>query len=178
MQFTTVKKVATRTATVVGALVITAGVGSGALGIAHAATENVPNNSVTSAKIVNETIQGVDIKNFTIGPNDLQVRIQPRFAHVSANSGGASILQARGVSTVSRISTGQYGVTFASSVANCGWTATLTDNSDGSSAPGEISVELNNASDPNTLRVRTYNSAGTLTDQSSGDGFTVRVDCP
>ena len=178
MQFTTVKKVATRTATVVGALVITAGVGSGALGIAHAATESVPNNSVTSAKIVNETIQSVDIKNFTIAPNDLQVRIQPRFAHVSANSGGAAIIQARGVSSVSRISTGQYGVTFANPVANCGWFATLTDNSDGSSSPGEISVELNTSSDPNTLRVRTYNSAGALTDQSATHGFSVRVDCP
>ena len=178
MQFTTLKKVATRTATVVGALVITAAIGSGALGIAHAGTESVPNNSVTSAKIVNETIQGIDIKNFTIGPNDLQTRIQPRFAHVSANAGGATILQARGVSSVSRISAGQYGVTFSSPVANCGWTATLTDNSDGSSSPGEISIELNTSSDPNTLRVRTYNSAGTLTDQSATHGFTVRVDCP
>jgi hypothetical protein len=178
MQFTTVKKVATRTATVVGALVITASVGSGALGIAQAATENVPNNSVTSAKIVNGTIQGIDIKDATISPGDLQIRIRPRFAHVSANSGGASILQARGVSTVSRISTGQYGVTFSESVANCGWTATLTDDSDGSASPGEIAVELNSSADPKTLRVRTYNSAGTLTDQASGDGFTVRVDCP
>jgi len=178
MELSTIRKAGTRVATVVGAVVIAAVVGTGALGIAHAAVESVPNNSVNSAKIVNNTVQSIDIKDGTIAPADLQTRIRPRFAHVSANAGGATILQARGVASVSRINAGGYLVTFSQSVQGCGWTATLTDDDAGSAAAGEISVERYAVDDPNTLWVRTYSSAGAQTDRPNGDGFTVRVDCP
>jgi hypothetical protein len=177
MKFTTLKKVGKNAATVVGAVVVTAVVVSGTLSVAQAATETVPNNSVTSAKILNNSVQGIDIKDSSVAAADLAISIRPRYAHIAASSAGASIINARGVVSASRLATGQFLVDFNAPITNCGWFATLTDNDAGSSVPGEISIERNSAGDPDTLRVRTYNSAGTLVDPSSTDGFSVRVDC-
>ena len=63
------KKVASQVAmAVAGGLVAVTLTGGGPAG-----AFNVPNNSVTSAKIVNGTIQGIDIKDQTIAPRDISI---------------------------------------------------------------------------------------------------------
>jgi len=53
----------------IGALAVV--FGSGVLGIAHAATAAVPDNSVTSAKIVNGAVRSVDIRNGAVASVDI-----------------------------------------------------------------------------------------------------------
>ena len=43
------------------------------MGGGPAGASNVPDNSVTSAKIVNGTIQGIDIRDQTIAPRDISI---------------------------------------------------------------------------------------------------------
>ena len=170
------RTVASRTATAVGAAVITTMVVAGGLSVAQAATESVPNNSVTSAKIVNGTIQGIDVKDGAIGPADLSVNARPRWAKVSGGTSGA-LLRGRGVASSSRIGTGTYRVTFDAPVTRCGWTATRNDNGAGLAGAGQISIEQESPADATTLLVNTYNPAGTPTDTAADDGFTLVLSC-
>ena len=101
-----------------------------------------------------------------------------RWAKVSANSGGATLLSGSGATGVSRANLGSFLVTFDATTNGCGWTATLNDDSTGIAAPGEIAVEINLPASPQTLRVRTFNSAGGAADPAPGRGFTVMVICP
>ena len=134
-------------------------------------------NTVNSAAIINGAVTGTDIANGTIGRNDLKANVVARWANV--NAGGAAdtaLMRGRGVETAFRAGVGVYRVSFTDSVANCGWTATRNDNSNGTSKAGEISVETS-AEAPTDLIVRTYNSAGTAADTEASDGFTVTIDC-
>ncbi len=170
------KTAASRTATAVGAATIAAVVVAGSLSIAQAATETVPNNSVTSAKIVNGTIQGIDIKPGAVGPGQLGINVRPRWAKVDAGV-STSLIRGRGAASASRISAGVYSVRFVSPITSCGWSATRNDNDAGVVGAGQIAVERGSAADPFTLWVRTTNSAGTQTDTSDSDGFTLVVSC-
>lgn len=135
-------------------------------------------NTVNSAAIINSTITGSDVANGTLGRNELKPNVVARWAKV--NGGGAGdteLMRGRGVESAFRGATaGVYRVAFTESVANCGWTATINDNSNGTAAPLEITVETSKAS-PTDLVVRTFNSAGTPADTAPTDGFTVNVDC-
>ncbi len=170
------KTAASRTATAIGAATVAAVVVAGSLSVAQAATEAIPNNSVTSAKIVNGTIQGIDIKPGAVGPGQLGVNARPRWAKVDAGA-TTSLIRGRGAVSASRIGAGVYAVTFASPITNCGWTATLNDNDAGGSSPGEIAVERGSAGNAFILWVRTFNSAGTQTDTNNDDGFTLVASC-
>ena len=170
------RTIASRTATAVGAVVITTVVVAGGLGVAQAATESVANNSVTSAKLVNGTVQGIDIKNGTVTPLDLSPAARPRWAKIDGSTNG-TVIRGRGVASSTHLSAGNYVVTFTGPIANCGWTATLNDNAAAGAAPGQIAVEQNGPSDATTLRVRTYDAAGVQADTAAGDGFTVVVSC-
>lgn len=132
-------------------------------------------NSVDSAAIINGSVTGTDIANGTVGRNDLKSSVVPRWAKVNAGIATA-LLRGRGVESAFRASAGVYRVSFTDSVANCGWTATLNDNSNGTSTPGELSIE-SSKSTPTDLIVRTYNSAGAVADTGETDGFTITVDC-
>ena len=168
-------------------------------GLAYASTtESVPNNSVTTAKIANGAVTSAKIRDNTIRAGDLSLSVRnqlgvpgpagpagpqgppgpagaaARFAFVSANAGGASLLNGSGVTSVGRVGVGIYNVTFAASIANCGKIATLTDNAGGTVTTGQIGAEETGA---NTVWVRTTNSAGTAADRPAGDGFTLMVLC-
>lgn len=99
------------------------------------------------------------------------------WAKVDADLMGTTVLGGRGVVGASRVGVGIYRVDFNRDVNACGWVATLNDNLANGSAPGEISVELAGLNAPAALWVRTYNSAGTHTEQADDDGFTVQVTC-
>jgi hypothetical protein len=170
------RTVASRAATAVGAVVITTVVVAGGLSVAQASTEAVANNSVNSAKILNGSVQGIDIKNGTVAPGDLSPAARPRWAKVGGGTTG-NLIRGRGATGSSYLSTGNYVVTFADPVANCGWTASLNDDGSGGAAPGQITVEQNGPSDAFTLRVRTYSVVGVQADTLAGDGFTVVVSC-
>jgi hypothetical protein len=100
------------------------------------------------------------------------------WAKVDGDSASANLIGGSGVSSVSRVNPGQYLVTFTSSIVGCGWFATRGDNAYGVAQQGEIAVEQNSSGDPNTLRVRTFNSAGVGADTSPSDGFNVQIICP
>ena len=100
-----------------------------------------------------------------------------RYTKVDADASGVNFLQGRGVSLVSRLGVGVYRVTFAAPITECGWFATLNDNDAGISANGEISIERDSVGDTNSLRVRTFDSAGLPEDPFSDDGFSVHVVC-
>jgi hypothetical protein len=210
MHLQTLKTVSRRTATVVGAVVITTVVVSGTLSVAQAASqavaENVPNNSVTSGKIVDGTIRSVDVKDGTLtgvdvtdnslgGADifngsvttndiadgsltsaDLASAIRPRYAKVETGT-TFSIIRQRGATAVNRTGNGEYDVTFDIAITGCGWIATRNDDASGGGGPGEIAVEQASSSDPNRLRIRLFNSAGSQTDPEADDGFTVTVIC-
>jgi hypothetical protein len=169
-------------AKVAGASALAVLVGSGTLGIANAATEAVANNSVNSAKIVDNSILSVDIANGAVAPADVSAALQPRWAKVATGDGTmgdgtTAILRQRGVTAVDRNYNGEYDVTFARPITNCGWFATLNDDGTGGANDGEITVERASDNDLNTLRIRLYTSAGTQDDPEGDDGFSVMVLC-
>jgi hypothetical protein len=170
-----IRTVASRTATVVTTSVVTAVVIAGGLSMAYASPENVPLNSVTSAKIVNGTIQGIDIKDATITPADLGTNARPRWAKVDAGP-TTTLIRDRGAASASRFALGVYEVAFDAPINGCGWSATLNDNDSSSTPPGEIGVERKPGS-TNSLLVRTFNSAGVQSESSEDNGFTVVVSC-
>jgi hypothetical protein len=170
------KTAASRTATAIGAATVAAVVVAGSLSVAQAATEAIPNNSVTSAKIVNGTIQGIDIKPGAVGPGQLGVNARPRWAKVDAGL-TTTLIRGRGAVSASRIGVGIYAVTFASPITNCGWTATRNDNDAGVGPAGEVAVERGSSTNAFTLWVRTFNSAGALTESADNDGFTLVASC-
>ncbi len=127
----------------------------------------------------------IDVVGYTVaggagtGPAGPAGPVNLRWAKVSANSSGATLLSGSGVVSVVRSTTaGVFNVAFNASIVGCGWTATLNDNDATFSAPGEISIERRVSTITTDLFVRTYNSAGTPTDPAPGDGFTVTVICP
>jgi hypothetical protein len=136
---------------------------------------NVPNNSVNSAKIVDRSIRGIDIRDATVQPADLSLRARPRWAKVDAGPSPSFIAQ-RGATAVSREDPGVYLVTFGGSVVGCGWSATLNENTTGFAAPGEIAIEASTQGE-NQLYVVTFDSSGVITDPLADDGFTVVAHC-
>jgi hypothetical protein len=170
-----IRTIASRTGSVVGTAVITAVILGAGLGVAHAAPESVPLNSVTSSKIVNETIQGIDIKDGTITPAELGTNARPRWAKVDAGP-TTTLIRSRGVTSASRAALGVYRVHFNEPITGCGWSATLNDNDTSSAPPGEIGVEREAGSTTNLL-IRTFTSAGVQAESSDDNGFTVVVSC-
>ena len=153
-------------------------VGSGTLGVAGAArqvAENVPNNSVTSIKIVNNAVASVDIKDGTVAAVDLADPVKPRWAHINGGTSNVSIIDGRGALSVVHNFLGRYDVTFNRDVSHCAWTATRTDNATGDVSPGFVGSELGPSN--NVVIVRTWFTNGASGDTAEDEGFTVRVDC-
>ena len=138
--------------------------------------DDVEDNSLTASDIAEGGILSEDIRNGTIHPGDLALDALTRWAKVDADA-SPQLLAGRGASTVTRPAAGNYVVTFNAPITGCGWTATLNDDDAGAASPGEISVERNNANEPNVLRIRTFDSAGALVDGDGSNGFTVMVNC-
>ena len=147
-----------------------AAVGAGVAEVAAA-------NSVDSAAIINGSVTGQDIAASTVGRGDIKPSVLTSWAKVGTTTTTATLLNDRGVASAAQVSNGSYRVTFDRPIVGCGWSATLNDNDAGAGFPGEITVERDTAGDPTSLRVRTYNSAGTQGALGSSDGFTVTVDC-
>jgi hypothetical protein len=84
--------------------------------------------------------------------------------------------------TAARHAPGVTRVTFPRSVAGCGWTATINDNSRGEAVPGEITAELGVLD--TELLIKTWSSSGqgpidlAPVPEADNDGFTVMVICP
>ncbi len=140
-------------------------VGGGNNNIADGNESFVGGGAGNTATPVNQAIAG----NHRIGTD--------WWGKVSADSGGANLLSGNGVTSVNRLLTGQFQVSFASAITGCGWMATLNDNDAGVAPSGQISIERDSSADAVTLRVRTFNASGAAADPASGDGFTVQVDC-
>lgn len=132
-------------------------------------------NSVNSASIINGTVTGTDIANGTLGRNDMKPNVVARWAKVNAGIATA-LIRGRSVESAFRSSAPVYRVAFTNSVANCGWTATINDNANGTAQPREITVETSTDS-PTDLIIRTFDSSGAAADTAETDGFTVTVDC-
>jgi hypothetical protein len=107
------------------------------------------------------------------------VPLQPTFHYVRVEitPDGPEFVRTWGASGLAKLTTGEYEIGFEYDISECGWIATLNDAGSGIAPHGEISVELNSSTSNTDLRIRTYTSAGTHIDLSTGDGFTVQVIC-
>lgn len=132
-------------------------------------------NTVNSAAIINGTVTGTDLANQTVGRNDLKANVVARWAKVNAGI-ATELIRGRGVESAFRSQAGVYRVAFTDSIVNCGWTATINDNANGTAAPFQITVEASKIA-PTDVIVRTFNSAGAAADTAETDGFTITVDC-
>lgn len=100
------------------------------------------------------------------------------WAKVDADAGSATLIQGHGVASVADASgVGAFRVTFVRAITGCAWVATLNDNGSGVAPDGEISVEQLLATAPESLLVRTHDSAGVDEDPAADDGFSVAVFC-
>ncbi len=160
-----------RLAVAIATMIATALVFSGGMAVAF----SVPPNSVNSAKIVNGTVRGIDIKNGTVTHHDLAGYLRPRWVKFDADSSGVTYLSGRGVVLVAPQGVGIYRVRFNRSVNGCGWMATRNDNAGGIAQPGEIAVERGLVA--TDLWVRTFTSAGVLAHPEASDGVTVQLMC-
>jgi hypothetical protein len=156
-----------------------------------AVTESkIADGAVTTNKIANDAVTGDKVKESSLGqvPSALNAdrlgglvasgyQHTLRWAVVSANAGGASVV--RGNATgAGRISPGNFFVSFPADIRECAYVATNGDTGAGAGPPGEISVEQRAADNPTDIEVRTYNSSGAQTDPGAGDGFHIAVFCP
>jgi len=153
----------------------------------------IADGAVTTNKIGNDAVTGAKAKESTFGEVPkaaLATNAEKlgglaasgyekalRWAVVSANSGGATVV--RGNATAAgRIGAGNFFVSFPADIRNCAYVATNGDTGAGAGPAGEISVEQRSSTNPTDIEVRTYNSAGAQTDPESGDGFHIAVFCP
>jgi hypothetical protein len=156
-----------------------------------AVTESkLADGAVTTNKLANDAATGDKVKESTLSqvPSALNAaqlgglaasgyQQTLRWAVVSANAAGASVV--RGNATgAGRISPGNFFVSFPADIRNCAYVATNGDTGAGAGPAGEISVEQRAADNPTDIEVRTYNSAGTQTDPTAGNGFHITVICP
>ncbi len=146
--------------------------------VGEATAEVVAANSVNSSSVINETLQGIDVKNGTLGRADMALGVIPLWAKVNPNGSTPVLLAGKGIQFVSTTGNpGEYDVRFNRSIVGCGWMATRNNNTSGSVDNGEIGVEQATQGDANSLRIRLFNSAGTQTAPASDDGFTVMALC-
>ncbi|HYF45444.1 MAG TPA: hypothetical protein VD926_04490, partial [Acidimicrobiales bacterium] len=138
--------------------------------------DDILDNSLVSGDIATSTITTGDIAPGGVTPSDLSLQAQTRWAKVGADA-TPNLIAGRGATSVSHSGAGNFTVNFAQPVTGCGWTATINDNDAGGAPAGQISVERENAGDPDSLRVRTFTAAGAAADLASSDGFTVTVVC-
>ncbi|MBL8775635.1 MAG: hypothetical protein JNK12_06885 [Acidimicrobiales bacterium] len=135
-------------------------------------------NTVNSAAIVNGSVTGTDIANGTIGRGDIKPTVTPMWAHVDAGPTTVAVVDGKGVTTVNRQGTGIYRVIFSRSVLDCALVATRSDNDDGISSAGQISVELENVNTlPNNAWVRTFAANGGPADTEEDEGFSIVAFC-
>lgn len=146
------------------------------LGGGAAVAFNVPNNSVNSAKIVDNSVRTGDLRNGTIADADLSPETRTYWAIVHVNSGTPSIIADEGATNVTVLSTGRYGVTWAVDVSDCAVQATLHTNGFTSPPAGSINT-MHVVSDPHTIETRTFNASGTLAHPVNATGFTISVNC-
>jgi len=150
------------------------------------ASGDIAPNAITSSEIADETVTADDVADDTIGSNeiangslirpDFYPTILPWFAHVDAGT-SVSILDSTAFSGAGVIhsGTGVYQVSFAFNMADCGWTATRTDNANNAASPGFITVEQGASN--TTLVVRTFDTTGAAADTAEDEGFAVLVSC-
>ena len=162
---------------VTGAKIANNAISGSELAVDSVTNSKIFDNSVTTAKIASNAVTSGKIADDIVGRADLANDYM--WAKVSgvATFDGATLLRGLGAIAVGRVNTGQYTVTFDSSITVCGWTSTLNDNGAGVAPTGFTSIEQSSGGDPNTLRIRIFDSTGALADVGGGDGFTVQVMC-
>ena len=130
-----------------------------------------------NAKATKLNESAISANGSAIAANGDAIEKGTAWAKVSDGSGTPSLLREKGVASVSGGGTGAYRVTFDDPITGCGWFATLNDDSDGLPPEGEIAINFFDLTDPRTLQVRTYDSAGNLGPVGGGNGFSVAVLC-
>jgi hypothetical protein len=151
----------------------------------------IKNGAITTNKLANDAVTGAKANESTFGEVPSAANANSlgglaasgyqhalRWAVVAANATTTKVV--RGNATgATRLSAGNYTVSFAADIRPCAYVATLGDVEAGVGQPGEISVEQLAANNPTTLEIRIYNSAGAEADPpGSNDGFHIAVICP
>ena len=146
-------------------------------GVALAVT--IPNNSVNSAKIVDNSVRSADVRNATLTDNDLSRGARTYWAVVHVDAGVPTLVAQQGVVSISDNSIGSFGIVWAVEIDNCAVQASLHGNTPGGPTPGSgtVSTDAFDNLALDGIRVLTRNQAGTLADPATGTGFTVTVNC-
>jgi hypothetical protein len=152
-------------------------VGGGDVTDGSITSADIGDGAVSTLDVLDGNLTGADILNGSIGLTDLAPTAVTRWAKVDADVNGATMIRGRGAVGATRVSAGQYAVTFLQDVDQCGWSATANDNGTGAAGALFATVELDGPNADNVLRVRTFDAAGALVDPTNDDGFTVTVNC-
>jgi hypothetical protein len=175
-----IKRNAVTTAKIRKNAVTTAKIRNGAV-----TTDKIADLAVTTGKIANDAVTGDQVNESSLGQvpdaaklggstaSSYQKTADLLFATVAPASAAAAIVRGRGATSVARIATGFYAVTFERDITGCSWLATYGQpNNAGVNALWATVRGLANA---NELGVVLRNEAGTQVD---GNGFHVAVLCP
>jgi hypothetical protein len=150
------------------------------LGGGVAVAFNVPNDSVTSAKIIDNAVRSRDIRNGTVGDVDLGRRARSYWAIVQLDGSGVpTIVGTDGANAIFDNSVGSFGLTWNPDIENCAVTAGLHGNTTAGTSPlaGSVSTDRFTNISSDGIRVITRTSAGALADPPPGTGFTVTITC-
>ena len=99
-------------------------IGTGEINDGSVLSSDIGDGTVSTVDVLDGNLTGTDILNGSIGPGELSPMAITRWAKVDADASGASMIRGRGAVGASRISAGQYAVTFLQDVTACGWSAT------------------------------------------------------
>jgi hypothetical protein len=148
-------------------------------------TSKIADNAVTTSKIATDAVTGDKVKESTLGTvpdastlggtpaNSFQQKGDLLFATVAPANAAAAIVRGRGATSVTRIATGFYAVTFERDITGCTWLATYGQpNNAGVDA---LWATVRGRTNANELGVVLWDDAGA---QADGNGFHVEVLCP
>jgi hypothetical protein len=131
-------------------------------------------NTVDSGDLRPGAVKSVDIRGSAVTGPKLAPSVRPRWARINHTSN--SIVRGRGVTGMTSAGNGNYTVSFATPIVNCGWTATLNQNVTGDPHPaGELAVK---PAGQNAVNVQYFSSGGSATNLPvAQSGFTVVIHC-
>lgn len=149
------------------------------LGGGVAAALNVPNNSVNSAKIVDGTIRGVDLRNGTITDDDLSRGSRTYWGVVRFDAGVPSLVDGQGIGEVVDNGVGGANVFWNVDIDSCA--VQVTYHSDLQNTPGPLgfitSQRFHTIDDRLGTYVTMHDTSNAAVDLTAGAGFVITANC-
>jgi hypothetical protein len=137
---------------------------------------DIVNSSLAGRDVKDKTLTGLDLLDGSVEAADLKagtIPAQPLFAVVDNDDGTPAIARNSGATGVTDSGVGVVDVEFNKSVAGCAFTATQGTNDNAASADDYAVVDSAGATEPDRVRVKTFDATGTPQD----DDFHLVVNC-